>query len=59
VRQDGRLGEKLMSCLEPVDQYLRNFQWNTVKYRTADKSIADLIHSLQKVRRQTNPRRPR
>jgi hypothetical protein len=48
-----------MSCLEPVDQYLRNFQWNTVKYRTADKSIADLIRSLQKVRRQTNPRRPR
>jgi V-type H+-transporting ATPase subunit C len=44
---------------KPVDQYLRNFQWNTVKYRTADKSIADLIHSLQKVRRQTNPRRPR
>lgn len=33
---------------EPVDQYLRNFQWNKVKYR-ADKSIADLIDSLQKV----------
>ena len=35
--------------LEPVDQYLRTFQWNKVKYR-AEKSIADLIDSLQKVR---------
>ena len=35
---------------EPVDQYLRTFQWNKVKYR-AEKSIADLIDSLQKVRR--------
>jgi V-type H+-transporting ATPase subunit C len=32
-----------------VDQYLRTFQWNKVKYR-ADKPIADLIDSLQKVR---------
>ncbi|KAH7096043.1 vacuolar ATP synthase subunit C [Paraphoma chrysanthemicola] len=32
---------------KPVDQYLRNFQWNKVKYR-ADKPIADLIDSLQK-----------
>jgi hypothetical protein len=35
-------------CEEPVDQYLRSFQWNKVKYR-ADKSIADLIDALQKV----------
>ena len=35
---------------EPVDQYLCTFQWNKVKYR-AEKSIADLIDSLQKVRR--------
>jgi len=34
--------------VEPVDQYLRTFQWNKIKYR-ADKSIADLIDSLQKV----------
>lgn len=34
--------------VEPVDQYLRSFQWNKVKYR-ADKSIADLIDALQKV----------
>jgi hypothetical protein len=34
--------------VEPVDQYLRNFQWNKVKYR-ADKPIADLIDALQKV----------
>ena len=33
---------------EPVDQYLRNFSWNKVKYR-ADKPIAELIDSLQKV----------
>jgi hypothetical protein len=39
---------KLTSCLEPVDQYLRSFQWNKVKYR-ADKPIAELINSLQKV----------
>ncbi|KAH8727680.1 hypothetical protein GQ44DRAFT_703622 [Phaeosphaeriaceae sp. PMI808] len=32
---------------KPVDQYLRTFQWNKVKYR-ADKPIADLIDSLQK-----------
>lgn len=32
-----------------MEQYLRSFQWNKVKYR-ADKSIADLIDSLQKVR---------
>lgn len=33
---------------KPVDQYLRTFQWNKIKYR-ADKPIADLIDSLQKV----------
>ncbi|KAF2654369.1 vacuolar ATP synthase subunit C [Lophiostoma macrostomum CBS 122681] len=32
---------------KPVDQYLRTFQWNKVKYR-ADKPIAELIDSLQK-----------
>lgn len=31
----------------PVDQYLRNFQWNKVKYR-ADKPIKELIDALQK-----------
>jgi len=40
---------KLTICAEPVDQYLRTFQWNKVKYR-ADKPIADLIQSLQKVK---------
>ena len=33
---------------EPVDQYLRTFSWNKVKYR-ADKPLAELIDSLQKV----------
>ncbi|KAF2202704.1 ATPase, V1 complex, subunit C [Delitschia confertaspora ATCC 74209] len=32
---------------KPVDQYLRTFQWNRVKYRE-EKSIADLLDSLQK-----------
>lgn len=39
---------ELTYWIEPVDQYLRTFQWNKVKYR-ADKPIADLIDSLQKV----------
>jgi len=58
----GKVGDSLRSLLDgdeskiadqktindkPVDQYLRSFQWNKVKYR-ADKSIADLIDSLQK-----------
>ncbi|KAF2260830.1 vacuolar ATP synthase subunit C [Lojkania enalia] len=41
IQQQKTINEK------PVEQYLRNFQWNKVKYR-ADKSIADLIESLQK-----------
>ncbi|CAI6334260.1 unnamed protein product [Periconia digitata] len=32
---------------KPVDQYLRTFQWNKIKYR-ADKPIADIIDSLHK-----------
>ncbi|KAF4767366.1 hypothetical protein HAV15_009525 [Penicillium sp. str.  len=32
---------------KPVDQYLRTFQWNKVKYR-ADKPLAELIDLLQK-----------
>ncbi|KIV98840.1 uncharacterized protein PV09_09411 [Verruconis gallopava] len=58
----GKVGDSLKSILDgdeakvadqktindkPVDQYLRSFQWNKVKYR-ADKSIADLIELLQK-----------
>ncbi|KAF2856437.1 vacuolar ATP synthase-like protein subunit C 1 [Plenodomus tracheiphilus IPT5] len=58
----GKVGESLRQILDgdegkvqqqktindkPVDQYLRNFQWNKVKYR-ADKPIKDLIDSLQK-----------
>ncbi|KAF2745512.1 vacuolar ATP synthase subunit C [Sporormia fimetaria CBS 119925] len=58
----GKVGDSLKTILEgdeeklqqqktindkPVDQYLRSFQWNKVKYR-ADKPIADLIDSLQK-----------
>ncbi|KAJ5098788.1 hypothetical protein N7532_005789 [Penicillium argentinense] len=32
---------------KPVDQYLRTFQWNKVKYR-ADKSLSELIDLLHK-----------
>ena len=35
--------------LEPVDNYLQTFSWNKIKYR-ADKSVADLIDTLQRVR---------
>ncbi|KAF2003211.1 ATPase, V1 complex, subunit C [Amniculicola lignicola CBS 123094] len=58
----GKVGDSLKAILDgdedkvqqqktindkPVDQYLRTFQWNKVKYR-ADKSIKELIDSLQK-----------
>ena len=45
---------ELMSLLttiphtEPLDQYLKSFSWNKVKYR-ADRPIAELIDLLQKV----------
>jgi len=39
---------ELTRSTEPVDQYLRSFQWNKVKYR-ADRPIAELIDLLQKV----------
>jgi len=34
---------------EPIDQYLRNFTWNKVKYRS-ERSIGELIEVLHKVR---------
>lgn len=33
---------------EPVDQYLKHFSWNKVKYRS-DKAINELMESLKKV----------
>lgn len=44
----GWLG-RVLTFAEPVDQYLRTFSWNKVKYR-ADKSLSELIDLLQKVR---------
>ncbi|OAL50441.1 ATPase, V1 complex, subunit C [Pyrenochaeta sp. DS3sAY3a] len=44
---EGKVQQQKTINDKPVDQYLRSFQWNKVKYR-ADKSIADLIDSLQK-----------
>ncbi|KAL4947011.1 hypothetical protein BDW69DRAFT_179215 [Aspergillus filifer] len=58
----GKVGDALKNILEgdekqiekmktvndkPVDQYLRTFSWNKVKYR-ADKSLSELIDLLQK-----------
>ncbi|CAG8141907.1 unnamed protein product [Penicillium olsonii] len=58
----GKVGDALKNILEgdeaqieqmkvvndkPVDQYLRTFQWNKVKYRV-DKPLAELIDLLQK-----------
>lgn len=50
-RRNSRVHEvlKLTCGTEPADQYLRTFSWNKVKYR-ADKPLAELIDSLQKVR---------
>ncbi|PGH01351.1 V-type H+-transporting ATPase subunit C [Blastomyces parvus] len=58
----GKVGEALKNVLDgdeerisnmktvndkPVEQYLKTFQWNKVKYR-AEKSLAELIDLLQK-----------
>lgn len=40
---------RVLIVAEPVDQYLRTFSWNKVKYR-ADKSLSELIDLLSKVR---------
>jgi Vacuolar H+-ATPase V1 sector, subunit C len=32
---------------EPIDHYLRNFQWNKVRYRV-DRPLGELIDNLQK-----------
>jgi hypothetical protein len=40
---------ELTGVIEPVEQYLKTFSWNKVKYR-ADKPLAELIDLLQKVR---------
>ena len=36
------------SLIEPLDQYLKSFSWNKVKYR-ADKPIGELVDLFQKV----------
>lgn len=42
------MGNWVELVLEPVEQYLRTFSWNKVKYR-ADKSLGELIDLLGKV----------
>ncbi|KAF1941814.1 vacuolar ATP synthase subunit C [Clathrospora elynae] len=44
---EGKIQQQKTINDKPIDQYLRNFHWNKVKYR-ADKPIAELIDSLQK-----------
>ena len=41
---------------EPLEQYLRSFSWNKVKYR-ADRPLAELIDLLQKVKKLARPRK--
>lgn len=42
------MGKFLRFEKEPVDQYLRDFLWNKVKYRI-EKPIGELIDTLHKV----------
>jgi V-type H+-transporting ATPase subunit C len=35
--------------IEPIDQYISTFQWNTMKYRT-DKSLQETTATLSQVR---------
>ncbi|KZF26315.1 vacuolar ATP synthase-like protein subunit C 1 [Xylona heveae TC161] len=44
---ESKLNQQKRVAEKPVDQYLRSFIWNKVKYR-ADKPIAELIDALQK-----------
>lgn len=37
-----------MVTLEPIEQYLKTFHWNKVKYR-ADKPLGETIDVLHKV----------
>lgn len=39
---------KLIRTAEPVEQYLKSFHWNKVKYRI-DKPLGEIIDTLQKV----------
>lgn len=39
---------RLISGVEPAEQYLKTFHWNKVKYR-ADKPLSEIIDTLQKV----------
>ncbi|RPB27740.1 vacuolar H+-ATPase V1 sector, subunit C [Terfezia boudieri ATCC MYA-4762] len=47
VCEAGRAGEHKMVNDKPIDQYLRNFTWNKVKYRS-ERSIGELIEALHK-----------
>jgi V-type H+-transporting ATPase subunit C len=44
---EDRLAQYKMVNDKPTDQYLCNFSWNKVRYRS-DKSLAELISTLQK-----------
>jgi len=47
VCEDDRVQGHKMVNDKPMDQYIRNFTWNKVKYRS-EKSIGELIDSLHK-----------
>lgn len=48
---EGKIAQQKTVNDKPAEQYLRAFSWNKVKYR-ADKPLAELIDSLQKVGRE-------
>ena len=39
---------KLEKKIEPVEEYISTFQWNTMKYRT-DKSLQEITATLNQV----------
>ncbi|KAF5025271.1 hypothetical protein F66182_2656 [Fusarium sp. NRRL 66182] len=46
---EDRIAQYKMVNDKPTDQYLSTFSWNKIRYR-ADKSLAELISTLQKAR---------
>ncbi|ENH71882.1 hypothetical protein FOXG_00056 [Fusarium oxysporum f. sp. lycopersici 4287] len=50
---EDRIAQYKMVNDKPTDQYVSTFSWNKIRYR-ADKSLAELISTLQKARSSTN-----
>ncbi|KAI7767901.1 hypothetical protein ACKAV7_000575 [Fusarium commune] len=50
---EDRIAQYKMVNDKPTDQYVSTFSWNKIRYR-ADKSLAELISTLQKARSSTS-----